>query len=148
MLSLEVKTQSTKKKLRTGFTLIEVILAIGIFAIGTLAAINLFPKGLRLGREAKETSVATSLAQEQVEEVLAQNYDDIATGTIEPKARIDSNPNSQFYIYQRQTAVNFADSNLSTTTTDTGLKKITVTVYYPEGAQEKTIQIIRLLNKK
>ncbi len=131
-----------------GFTIIEVIIALGLFTVGVVVALSVFPKGLKLERESKEISVATNLAGERLEELITENYDDIPVGTIDAKARIDTNPQSQFYIYQRSADATFVDSNLNESPTDTGLKKITVTTYFLEGFQEKTIQLIRLLNKK
>lgn len=138
----------TKSGFLKGFTLVEIIVAMTVVTIGVLAVINLFPRGLRLARESKETSVAINLTQEKIEELIAQNYDDIPTGIIEAKDRVDNNPSSQFYIYQRETQADYADSNLNTTAQDTELKKITVTVFWIENGREKTVQIVRLLNKR
>lgn len=128
--------------------MIEVLIALGIFTVGTLVIINLFPKGLRLGRESKEISVATGLAQERIEEIISLNYDDIPAGVIDSKARINPNPQNPYYIYQREARSAYVDSNLNESITDTELKKITVTVYWIADAKEKTVQLIRLLNKK
>jgi len=144
MTNPKYKIQNTK----LGFTIIEVIIALGILTIGVVVTLSVFPKGLKLERESKEISVATDLAQERLEELVTENYDDIPIGTIDAKAKVDTNPQSQFYIYQRSADAQFVDSNLNVSATDTELKKITVTVYFTEVNQEKSIQLVRLLNKK
>lgn len=131
-----------------GFTLIEIVIAISIFSIGVIAVLNLFPKGLRLSQESKELSVATNLAQEKIEEYLAKNYDEIPTGIIEAKSRVDNDPNSQFYAYQRTVESAFIDSDLNDSISNIDFKKIVVTIYWIEKSKEKNIQLIRLLNKR
>ncbi|OIP23519.1 hypothetical protein COX95_01270 [bacterium CG_4_10_14_0_2_um_filter_33_32] len=131
-----------------GFTLIEVIFALGIFAVGIVAILALFPKGIILGRQSKETTVAANLAQEKTEEYISQNYDDIPIGNIEVRLKADSDPNSQLYKYERSVTVEYVDSNLSVSIADTGLKKIVTDVYWKESGREKSLQIVRLLNKK
>ena len=142
----KTSTKITRDSL--GFTLIEIVIAISIFSIGVMAVLNLFPKGLRLSQESKELSVATNLAQEKIEEYLAKNYDEIPTGIIEAKSRVDNDPNSQFYAYQRMVESAFIDSDLNDSISDTDFKKIVVTIYWIEKSKEKNIQLIRLLNKR
>lgn len=136
---------NTKNK---GFTILEVIIALGILSVSLLVIINLFPKGIKMTRESKEISVATNLAKERIEELISESYENIPTGTIDVKARLDNNPQNQFYIYQREALAEYVDSDLATSVSDTGLKKITVSVYWTENAQEKNVRIIRLLNQR
>lgn len=136
------------KKNNTGFTLIEIIISISILSVALIATLSLFPKGLQLGRESKETSVATSLAQEKIEEIIAMSYDEIPTGIVEDRSPVETDPQSQFSIYEREALADFVDSDLNVSATDTEFKKIIVTVYWSVGTREKTVQLIRLLNKQ
>jgi type II secretory pathway pseudopilin PulG len=132
----------------SGFTLVEAVVAISILIIGILAIMQLFPQGMRVGRISKQMSVANNLAQAKMEEELAKHYDDIGVGIIEPKAKVDSNPSSQFYIYERQTEVDLVDADLNDSSQNIGLKKITVSIWWQEKEQEKNITLQRLLTKR
>ncbi len=59
----------TKKKTvdKTGFTLLEVLIAISIFAVGILAVATLQVNAIRKNRLGNEVTKATSLAQMQIE---------------------------------------------------------------------------------
>jgi type IV pilus modification protein PilV len=46
-----------------GFSPIEVLIAMGILAIGIMAVVRLFPAGLAFSRQAQEKTVASELAQ-------------------------------------------------------------------------------------
>lgn len=142
------QTQNSDSKLSSGFTIVEVVVAISILIIGILAIVQLFPEGLRVGRISKQMSVANNLAQAKIEEVIAKHYDDIGTGIIENRAKVDSNPESQFYIYERQTEVDLVDANLNNSSEDIGLKKITISIWWQEKDHEKNITLRRLLTKK
>lgn len=52
-------------KKNSGFTLLEVLIAVGILGIGILAVMQLFPSALKQSRMAAEKSVATGLASSQ-----------------------------------------------------------------------------------
>lgn len=46
-----------------GFSPIEVLIAMGILAIGIMAVVRLFPAGLAFSRQAQEKTIASELAQ-------------------------------------------------------------------------------------
>jgi prepilin-type N-terminal cleavage/methylation domain-containing protein len=133
--------------MRRGFTLIEAILALTVFSVGIIFTLVIFPKGINMGREAKEISVATQLAQEKIEEMLAESYDDLIIGEIEPRAKVNENPSSQFYAYERLVTCDLVDSDLTSTVTDIGLKKVEVNVYWRNSGKENNVQIVRLINR-
>ncbi len=58
--------------MKKGFTLIEVIIALSILAIGLMVIIELFSGGLRLGRISKEYTQALNYASTKMEEVFIQ----------------------------------------------------------------------------
>ncbi len=145
---LKSQTQNSDSKISSGFTVIEVVIAISILIIGILAVMQLFPQGLSISRLSKQMSVANNLAQAKIEEVIAKHYDDIGTGIIETRGKIDSDPQSQFYIYERQTEVDLIDADLNDSLEDIGFKKITVYIWWQEKDQEKNITLRRILTKK
>ena len=132
---------------KNGFTVVEVIAAITIFALAMIAVLEVMPKAIQTSREAKETSVATDLAQEKIEEYLAQSYDDIDTGTVEPRAAVDTDPASQFHTYNRTVVVNLLDANMNNTNTDVGLKKISVTVDWISIGKQESVNLVRLIQR-
>src|SRR3972149_8180871 len=66
-----------------GFTLIEVVVALTILAIGLMVIIELFSGGLRLGRISAEYSKAVNYARLKMEQVMTQQA--IEEGTEEGK---------------------------------------------------------------
>lgn len=131
-----------------GLTIIEVLLAISILVIGVLAIASLFPFGYRLSTFSKEMTVATNLAQDKTEKVISKHYDDLPPGILEPKQRVENNPQSQFYFYQGEVKIDLVDENLNETTSDQGLKKITTVIYFLEGGKEKEITLVTLKAKR
>lgn len=49
-----------------GFSPVEVLIAMGILAIGIMAVVRLFPAGLAFARQAQEKTIASELAQNSI----------------------------------------------------------------------------------
>ena len=132
-----------------GFSLIETVVAISILTVAFIGLVQVFPMGTALNTSARQKTVASYLAQEKIEELYSRGYDNIATGTVESKHRLSSEKDSYLYDYQRKTAVENLDSDLSPVSSDTGLKKITTQVFYSGGLSktEKDIEINTLISK-
>ena len=113
-----------------GFTLIESTIAIFILLVGLVAVMAFFPFGLQIVGESQNVTFAANLTESKIEELKQDTYDTLATGTIEAKHRLSSDPADTLYHYQRQTVIETVDTNLNVNSTDVGLKKITVTVYW------------------
>lgn len=62
-----------------GFTLIEILLSLAILVLAIPVLASLFPWGMRQPAEARERSQAVFLAQELLEEILTQKWDENAT---------------------------------------------------------------------
>ena len=67
-------------KMRNGFTLLEVLLALVIFAIGIIGIAPLFISAPRYNQSSQAMTEATTLAQSKFEELKAFQYDAIAGG--------------------------------------------------------------------
>lgn len=65
-----------------GFTLIEVLIALGIFAIGMLAVASLQVSASVKSRKAAEATQASAIASDQMEELMALNFDN---GDLDPE---------------------------------------------------------------
>ena len=137
-----------KLNLKGGFTLIETMVSFFIFSMVFISLAYSFPRSLMINKNAENSTKASYLAQSQLEYLNSLGYSNIATGTIEVKHRLSADQTSYLYFFQRQTEVQNIDSNLQNALTDTGLKKITVTVYYINSIvkAEKTYVTTALMN--
>ena len=61
--------------MRKGFTLIEVIMAMAIMAVGIIGVVRLLPVGLRASKSSEMMSRAAFLAQEKLEELKLAGFD-------------------------------------------------------------------------
>ena len=138
---------SSKTPNQTGFSLIEALVATAILALGLLAVLGAFPLAMRVNKEAERASLASIYARSKLEQLLTTSYDDVATGTIEPRARLSADPASPAYTLERQTVVTLVDADLNTSVSDVGLKKFTVTVFWPgrQGGGSKSLTLTSIL---
>ena len=67
-------TKFEQNKIAAGFTLIEVLIAITVFAIGILAVITMQTSGVSGNARAQRISNATSKAADQMEILLSTAY--------------------------------------------------------------------------
>lgn len=63
-----------------GFSLIEVVLAIGILAIGLFGAIRVFPVGLKASQRSEWLSRATLMAEQVLEPLKLKSWDELEQG--------------------------------------------------------------------
>jgi len=123
--------------------------AITIMSIALLTIISAVPLTLQANKQAELQSLASVYARAKLEALLTTPYDDFGTGTIEPRAPISSDPTNPASKLQRTTTVTLLDSNFNTTATDIGLKKITVTVDWPNPKGGLgTLTLVSLLSQK
>jgi type IV pilus modification protein PilV len=62
-----------------GFTMIEVLVAIILIVIGILSVISLSIMVIKGNLQSKRTTIATTIAQEKIEDLIRQGHDAIAT---------------------------------------------------------------------
>ncbi len=75
---LEVHRKPGGRRLRgAGFSLVEVVLAIGIVAFGILAVFGLLPAGLSILRESIETTVSSQILQQIISEAQETDFDQL-----------------------------------------------------------------------
>lgn len=104
-----------------------------IVALAFTGIMRSFPFGLAINREAENSTLASFLAQSKIEEIHSLSYETVTPGVIEEKHRLSENQNDYLYGFQRETETWFVDGNLAVSATDTGLIKMTVTVYYTDA---------------
>jgi len=128
-----------------GFTLLEAMIAISILVIGIVAVLQIFPLALNIEKLNQMETQADFLAQEKIEEKASRSYQDIQVTT-----ETENSLPSPFERFSRETKVIYVDSDLATTTSDLGLKKIEVTVQWqsPLRLGEKSVNLITLIAEK
>jgi prepilin-type N-terminal cleavage/methylation domain-containing protein len=136
--------KSKNQKNKSGFTLIEALMAIVVLTIGILGVIQLFPAGLNSAKLSKEETIATNLVQAKLEEDKANSYDNVIS---EARAKVSTNPSDQNYNYERISDITYLNSDMTQSTNDTGLKKIIVTVYWQQNNISKNVNATLLKNK-
>jgi prepilin-type N-terminal cleavage/methylation domain-containing protein len=116
---------------RPGFTLLEMMLAVVIFATGTVSVMEIMQRGQIAAKDGEDALAATHLAQWRLEELRNTAYASLAD---EAKASVSSP--AGFTRFDRQVAV---------TTPYANLKQIVVTVYWdaPGGETSVSLQTYR-----
>lgn len=144
-LKLITKNMENKFSIQKAFTLVEVIVAIGVLTIGVLGIATFFAFSTRIARSASNTSIASNLAQGVLDEQTAKSYEELTS-----VARTDytSDTSSPLNKFQKQIDVSLVDSNLAVSETDIGIKEITVHIYYDESGSEKSVEIATIKAKR
>ncbi|MDD5291142.1 MAG: prepilin-type N-terminal cleavage/methylation domain-containing protein [Patescibacteria group bacterium] len=137
-------------KKQNGFSLIEIMVAFTILAVAFIGLAQAFPFGLSINKEAENTTEASYLAQDKIEELASSSYGDIDVGTIETKHRLSDDPSNYLYNYQREAVVSYTDGNLNEVGEDQGMKKISVNVYFINAISktEKSYNISTIISEK
>ncbi len=114
-----------------GFTLIEVIITLGVLAGGTMGVLAMYQRNIERAAQMEQTTIAMELAQEKLEQIIQdkkyQNYAYI-NSTNYPATPEDLTAQG-FKGYTRITTITEVDAtNLTTPQNGTGYKKITVNI--------------------
>lgn len=120
-----------------GMSLIEIMVALLVLMVAFIGLVQSFPFSQIIVKTAENSTKAAYLAQSQLEQLLSLNYDSLPLGAVETKQRLATDPADYLYYFQRETSVSYLDGNWQTSASDTGLKKISVTVYYTNSLSKK-----------
>lgn len=142
-----IPTPKKQKSLVRGFTIIEIVTAIGVFGIGVLGLAGFFAASTQIVRSASNMSVATNLTSGFSDEEFAKSYDELIPG-IGNRTPVSADPASPFFQYQYQIDISLIDDNLAVSDNDIGLKKIDVKVFWQEGTSEKHVQISTIKSRR
>lgn len=85
------KQQSGISLKQSGFTLIEAMLAVGIFSIGILAVNFMLTTTTQGNATANKVSTATAWAKRQAEEIMTWDYDDTCLTNVTELNKVDCN---------------------------------------------------------
>ena len=113
----------------SGFTLMEVLIAMVILTVGLLGMAALIAGIINSNKLSNRISTATVLAQDKMEDIKRIGYDNAGGGAE------DYNTISDYPLYKRLTDVAAGDPAA-------GMKKITVTVYWDADDHSVALQTI------
>ncbi|MDO9399558.1 MAG: prepilin-type N-terminal cleavage/methylation domain-containing protein [bacterium] len=133
-----------------GFSLIEIMVAFLILVIAFIGLIQAFPFSQIMVKTAENSSKASYLAQDKLEQILSLGYDNIPIGVIETKQRLSASSTDYLYYFQRQTTIDYIDGNFQVSASSTGIKKISTTVYYTNNISktEKSYNISTIISQR
>jgi type IV pilus assembly protein PilV len=97
-----MKQIQARRSAEGGFTLIEVLIGVSIFAIGILAVAKMQYAAVRNTTVGNVTSQATMLAHQKMEEIKATPFDDLVPLDEEPPMDAEGNPGG---IFNRTTTI-------------------------------------------
>ncbi|MBC8473834.1 MAG: prepilin-type N-terminal cleavage/methylation domain-containing protein [Candidatus Omnitrophica bacterium] len=105
---------------KKGFSLLELIIAVGVLAIGLVGVLQIFPVGLRASYRAGMITKASFIAQNKMEEVKMSGFD--AISAFPPKIPL-SGEEGDF-----EWEIFIDDVDLDGVESDDDIRKVTVTV--------------------
>ncbi len=123
---------------RRGFTFVELLIALSLFSVGMLSILQIFPINRRLLNQSSYQTDAAFLAEEQMETLRSLAYSALTAGTYEAKATVPNSTGTVYSLFQRSTTIDYINSSYAVSGTDTGLKRLTVTVYWSEGSVNRS----------
>lgn len=117
-------------KSQRGIGLIEIIVAMLVFAIGITAALRTLPDSNRATSRARNITIATNLAQEQIERLMGSPFSDAALS-----AGTHADPNNPLEQHFTRSWVIADNSPLS------GMKRVDVTVSFNSGSADSSVTL-------
>jgi len=124
------------RKNGAGFSLLEVMVAVVIIGFGLLAIMHLFPIGLRASKISQDTTVATFLAQQKMEELRNTKYADIDDP---PLSETFASPFSNF------TWTKYVSESESEEIDDGKLSKVVIEVSYTPYGQGRRVKLVTFI---
>jgi prepilin-type N-terminal cleavage/methylation domain-containing protein len=129
---------------RSGFTLLEVLVALSLFAVGMLSVLQIFPLNRRFLKQSAQSTQAAFLAQEQMEKVVKLPYASLTTGSFQAATPASTTAGDPMAAFTEQTTVTLLTSTWASTATNVGLKRVDVLITWNERniARQYTISTI------
>ena len=138
---------------RSGFTFIELLVALSLFAVGMLSVLEIFPVTRSFLTQSASATQATFLAQQELETIRSLPYADLTPGIYEPLHAVTADTSNQLSQFQRQTVVTLVDPESSpvpyaTSAADVGMKKVEVTVSWLEKTRTRQLALATYVFQK
>ena len=130
----------------SGFTLLEILIALAILMIGVASVVNMFPVGLHASKRAVDFTSVSILAQQKMAELMYVGYDNVSrlhsnlgtiptnmgTGTEEPFP----SPDEEYKWH-----LDLADTDI------TNLAKATLWIYWNDRGEQTSEKFITYIAK-
>jgi prepilin-type N-terminal cleavage/methylation domain-containing protein len=138
---------------QSGYSLVEVMVAIMILALAILPMVSMFDTGLRAASTSGNYDKARTLANMKLEEAKSTDYEAVRNsfpsgtsapgsgGSVTSSEQTDDAPPGFSYTVAKQ----YIDHELSDSNTDQGMMKITVNVYWAGG--DKSYEVHGVVSK-
>lgn len=120
---------------RRGATFIEVLTAAAIFSLAIIVLFSTFSLAFRYTQYAKNTSVATNIAQEQIEKLRLGGFDGVTVDSNPIATSIAALPGGFSKIY-----VEYFQGN-------DRIKQVTVTVYWAQRPEANAVTLTTLIGQ-
>lgn len=124
---------------RKGFSLLELIIAIGVLAIGLVGILQVFPVGLRASQRAGMLTKAAFLAQNKMEEVKMAGFDAITE--LPPKIPLSGKGGD----FEWEIFIDEADLDGLEKSDD--IRKVTVTISWPERTRTRSKDFVTYVTR-
>ncbi|MGH7766139.1 MAG: type IV pilus modification PilV family protein [Candidatus Binatia bacterium] len=135
---MKFKTQNSKVKIQSGFTLLEVVVAMAIVGLGVVTLIEVFSMGLRLETASAARTDAVAYSRQVMDTVLIRKSF---------AARGDSGSIGKTHRWQVDIQPIRDDTQIAT---NWNINQITLRMRYPDGERDKWVEIktLRIQKKK
>jgi prepilin-type N-terminal cleavage/methylation domain-containing protein len=118
-----------------GFTLVELLLTIAVFAIVMPAIAVGINNLVVINNRARDLALINMLAQNKVEMLRSAGYNSIATGTTSFTSELPSSLASP------------KNASYTVTNSSPGIKEIVITIYYKDYSQTKTVNYKTIISE-
>ena len=124
---------------KRGFSLLELIIAIGVLSIGLVGVLQIFPVGLRASYRAGMMTRAAFLAKNKIEEVKMAGFDSVSA--LPPKIALSgTDKDFDWEIAIDETALDGVSSN-------NDIRKVTLIVSWIESNRKRTKDFITYVTR-
>lgn len=124
---------------KKGFSLLELIIAIAVLSVGLVGVLQIFPIGLRASQRAGMITKASFLAQSKIEDVKLAGFDAITE--LPPKILLSGKEGDLDW------AIKIEDVSLEGVEYNSDMRKVTVTITWPERNTARSKDFITYVNK-
>ncbi len=137
---MEAIMKQFRKRSLTGFTLIEVIVALTVFLIGIVSLFPFFSGGLKMLSDIEKKVTVANLARSQMTEIEAQGFDENVTDT--PRTSFP-NPYDNYEYEVKWTPIAYDVASSS----EVSLFKVELIIYWTGRSGAKTDTFITYIGR-